>query len=213
MKRTRRAAMLVCAGVAVTLGLLGCSGTDQGGVTGGEVAGSMLGQIISDGLTNAKSETQREVLAKAQETGVISESDWKEANARYAECMNDKGYNAEIVYEGADAFLQTEEAAGQGDDQGAAPDGAVQEDGHECYDKTSAFINEAYSLINGGQSAVSPEEMQRAVLQCLIDRELVPADTTYEEFVADLEQNDGKQYSPQSTEEGDPFAACWMENS
>ncbi|PPG33176.1 hypothetical protein C5B97_00700 [Pseudoclavibacter sp. RFBB5] len=207
-------ARLMCTSVALlaAVALTGCAQADTSDEGMTQTGGSLtLEQLLDEGLANSKSDFQTEVLTAARESGEISEADWKEGNNLRLQCLQEKGFDAELLYEGAEVYLQTDADPGAASpDEG---DSELQAADLDCYEKTSAFINEAYSLINGGQSSVDPDEMQRAVLQCLIDRELVPADTTYEEFVADLEQNEGKQYSPQSTEANDPVAACWMENS
>lgn len=170
-----------------------------------------LTQLIEDGLAQAESEFQKEVLTKAKETGQISEADWKEANNRFKECMADLGRDVEIVYEGSRALVMeaTDTLDKKEMENGAAQ---RQQDNAACHKKTSGFINEVYEYINGN-SAGSADDMQRAVLNCLIERELVPADTTYEEFVTDLEQNDGKQYSPNGGENEEKITACWIENT
>lgn len=209
--RTRTCAVVLGAVMAFALG--GCASPAEP-VSSSVAEGSVtLEQIIDDGLAAAGSDFQTEVLTRAQETGAVSEEDWKEANNKFKDCMVDKGYEIELIYDGANVTTQTVADVGSGGEEQQADAEKRRADDQECYEKTSAFINEAYSLLNGGSVSVSADEMQRAVLQCLIDRELVPAETTYEEFVADLEQNEGKQFSPQGTEENDPVAACWMENS
>lgn len=194
------------------LGVSGCATTGTSSETGTAAGTSgqvTLEQIIADGLSDAKSDFQKEVLTKVQETGTISEADWKEANSMQAACMTEKGYPTEVIYEGTKVILKTEAAPGAGE----AESEAERADTIECYDKTSAYINEAYAYINGGPNQVDPDAVQRAVLQCLIDGGLVPAETSYEEFVADLQQNEGKQYSPAEGENADATAACWRENS
>lgn len=202
--------------VAVTL--TGCSqGVQeseqaQEALPQGSTESPSVDRLIEEGLANAKSDFQREVLTKVRDSGSLSEADWKEANTQRAQCLQDKGFAVEIIYDGADVLLQADVPAEDVGPSGAEDSGLSSAD-QECYEKTSAFINEIYSSLNGGAQSVDSDGVQRAVLQCLIDRELVPADTSYEEFVTDLEQNEGKQFSPQGTGDNDPIAACWTENS
>ncbi len=170
-----------------------------------------LTQLIEDGLAQAESDFQVDVLTKAKETGQISEADWKEANNRFKECMADLGRDVEIVYEGSRALVMEEaDTLNKDDMQGTSAD--RNQDTIQCQKKTNGFINEIYEYINGN-SAGSADDVQRAVLTCLIERELVPADTTYEQFVTDLEQNEGKQYSPSGGDNEDEITACWIENT
>lgn len=170
-----------------------------------------LTQLIENGLAQAGSEFQIEVLTKAKESGQISEADWKEANNRFKECMADLGRDVEIVYEGSRALVMEEaNTLNKNEMEGSAAD--RNQDTVQCQKKTNGFINEIYEYINGN-SAGSADDVQRAVLSCLIERELVPADTTYEQFVTDLEQNEGKQYSPSGGENEDEITACWIENT
>ena len=213
----RLATLFVLAGALL---MSGCAGTDPSPapsdaevIDGG--ANSTLDQLIADGRANAQSDFQKEVLQEAQQSGQISEEDWKEANNQYKECLVAKGYNVEVIYEGTDVLIQGEaETEGTVDEQKAAGEQRQQAD-RECYAKTSAFINEIYAYLNGGQQAggLDGDTVQRAVLACLIERDLVPEDTSYDEFVADLEQNGGKQFTPNGQENEEDIAACWVENT
>lgn len=213
MKRIEAKPQLWVVFVMAVTGLVGCA---QHGSVGDEARGENAGkleQVISDGLSAANSDWQVEVLSRAQESGNISEQDWKEANSRYLACVEDKGYSGEIIYEGAEAFLQTEVDPGLSEAEMVAEDMKTQVDTLECYDKTSAYINEAYLYLNGGLADTDVDSLQRAVLACLIDGDLVPKETTYEEFAADLEQNDGKQFMPNGQANETAIAKCWEENS
>lgn len=170
-----------------------------------------LAQLIEEGLAQAESDFQREVLTEAKETGQISEADWKEANNRFKECMADLGRDVEIIYEGSRALVMEE---ADGPDKQAMENNAAErnQENMQCHKKTSGFINEVYEYINGN-SGGSVDDVQRAVLNCLIERELIPADTTYEQFVTDLEQNEGKQYGPSGGDNEEEMTACWIENT
>ncbi|MDJ1370252.1 hypothetical protein C7K25_02495 [Gulosibacter molinativorax] len=217
--RRRFATILALAGALL---ITGCASTetdpapaspDANVIDGGNT--STLDLLISDGLANAQSDFQREVLQEARESGQISEDDWKEANNQYKACLVAKGYEVEVIYNGTDVLIQGEaETEGTVDEQKAAGELRQQAD-RECYEKTSAFINEIYSYLNGGQQAggLDGDTVQRAVLACLIDRDLVPSDTSYDGFLADLEQNGGKQFTPNGQENEEDIAACWVENT
>lgn len=177
----------------------------------GSVPSDTLEQMIADGLANAKSDFQREVLTKAKTTGEISEADWKEANNQNKECLAAKGFNVEILYEGTKVLVQHEINESETQAQAEEWNQATQ----TCYEKTSSFINEIYSYLAGDENGqgFDGDTAQRAVLACLIERKLVPADTSYDEFVADLEQNNGKQFSGQGQPNEKDFTQCWVENA
>lgn len=203
------------AGLALVsvLALAGCSSTppeprpSNSGSNGSET----LTQMIDTGLANAQSDFQEEVLTEAKKTGQISEADWKEANNRYKTCLTEQGFQVEIIYRGSTVQIQGE-VDGK---QTPADREARQKADLSCYQKTAAHINEIYAYLNddGSGNGLDGDTVQRAVLACLIDRELAPADTTYDEFVADLEQNDGKQFAPNGQDNEAEITKCWMENT
>ncbi len=219
MHTNHRRSIITGLALAFAVILTGCATADPDpGITGGAPAAESSGtldQLIADGLANAKSDFQRQVLEKAQETGQISEADWKEANNQHKECMAAKGYTIEIIYQGSRALVQGEaDNTGSVDEQKAAGERSQQAN-TECYEKTAAFINEIYAYLNGGQESggMDGDTVQRAVLACLIDRGLAPDNTSYDEFLADLEQNGGKQFAPNGQKNEAEIAKCWMENT
>ncbi|MFB9748107.1 hypothetical protein [Leifsonia shinshuensis] len=172
-------------------------------------AAPTLDSLISDGLRQAKSEFQKEVLTKARETGSISEADWKEANNRYKACLDEQGYAADLLYDGSKVLMAFDADSNESE----AAKKTRQAADLACYQKTSAFINEVYAYLNGGSDRPDADAVQRAVLACLIDRKLVPADTSYDQFLADLEQNEGKQFGAQSAADEEAVTKCWIENT
>lgn len=216
--RNRGFALIAALCVASALTLTGCTttpvppSTEPSAVSPGADGGTgALDKLIQDGLANAKSDFQKEVLKTAKDTGKISEADWKEANNRFKECLAAKGYQVELVFQGSKVLTQT--VADDGD-RSEADKQADAEASQECYEKTSAFINEVYALLaGGGQDKPDGDTTQRAVLACLIDRGLAPKGTSYDEFLADLEQG-GKQFTPQEgSSNQEAVAKCWIENT
>ena len=211
---------LATVGIIAVAFFTGCTsaGTSSGDASlpgaGGsnEKAGEtdVLDMLIEDGLANAKSDFQREVIAEAKKSGVISEADWKEANNRYVECLTLKGHKVELIYEGT-KVLTVEETSERESEQERQ---RRRRSDHECYEKTSAFINDIYTHLNGGPgSEKSGDEVLRAVFACLIDRELVPKDTTFDQFAADLQTNEGKAFGGEGEPNDEAFANCWKENT
>lgn len=165
-----------------------------------------LTQMIDEGLANAQSDFQRKVLEKAKKTGKISEADWKEANNQNKECMASLGYDIEITYEGSKVLMLMEAEGGEDDPANEKR----RQDSIECGDKTSAYINEIYSYLVGDQP--DGDEQLRAIFNCIIENELAPKDTTFDEFESDLEQNDGKQYGMSDDPDGAEITKCWTDN-
>lgn len=167
-----------------------------------------VSELIEDGLANAQSEFQREVLEKAQKSGTISEADWKEANNQFLDCMIDKGHDMELVYEGSQVMVRGEAGANEAPGGDEAEQTARQEDFSDCSAKTSDYINEIYSYLNSDGSTQDPEEIERAVYDCLIESEVIPKDTTFDEFSRELSSGEGTQVTDENTPEGE-YDACW----
>lgn len=196
--------------------LAGCSsspGAEEASTRTTPDDSDVLSEMIDRGLAESQSEFQTEVLTRAKSDGEISEADWKEANNRFKSCLSEQGYEVELLFQGSKvlttAVVEPDDMGGRGD-----PDDPEtkrqQEATGECYSKTSAHINEIYSYING-DGGFDGDQMQRAVLECLIDRGLAPKDTTYDEFVTDLEQQNGQGFHPDGGPNEDEIQACWIE--
>lgn len=165
----RRAA--ACLALVAAMALAGCAGSPSASPSAASNDGSSdaLTQMIDDGIAQAQSDFQKEVLTRAKETGTISEADWKEANNRYKACLSEQGIQAEIVYQGSKVQVQ---AVQSGKDTPESREASQKAD-LACYQKTSAFINEIYAYLNddGSGNGMDGDTAQRAVLKCLIDRQ------------------------------------------
>lgn len=188
----------------LTLLLSGCAGDSEVRVDESE---NTLQALIDDGLANAKSDFQKEVLNKAQKSGEISEADWKEANEQYKSCLIDAGQDVELVYEGSQVLVKGEvnEGGEPGDDEAQQRE---HEEDAECYEKTSMYINEIYAYLNDDGSEQNHEEVERAVYDCLIETGVIPKDTTFDEFSSELSKDEGPQISNEETPV-DEQAECW----
>lgn len=166
-----------------------------------------LQELIDDGLANAKSDFQKEVLNQAQKSGEISEADWKEANEQYKSCLIAAGQDVELVYEGAQVHVRGEAKEG-GDPTDEKAQQQEREQDIECYEKTSMYINEIYAYLNGDGSEHDSEEIERSVYDCLIETGVIPPETTFDEFSSELSKDEGPQISNEDTPE-DEQAECW----
>lgn len=172
-----------------------------------------LNEMIDRGLAESKSEFQTEVLTQAKSDGEISEANWKEANNLYKSCLSEQGYEVELIFQGSKVLTSGVADADDPGDPGNPDDPATkqrQQVDVECYSKTSAHINEIYDYLNGN-GGMDGDQVQRAVLQCLLDRGLVPEDTSYDEFLADLEQQNGLGFNPEGGPDEEKIRACWIE--
>lgn len=204
---------LIALTVVGGLALAGCAAStndQEAPPPSSSTSSDALEQLIEDGLAEAESDFQKEVLTKAKQSGEISEADWKEANNRYKSCLADQGYEVELVFQGSKVQTIRDAEEGETGDPNNPNTQKRQRIDIECYAKTSAFINEVYDYINGN-GGMDGDQMQRAVLQCLLDRGLVPKDTTYDEFLADLDQGDGQQFNPEGGPDEEQIMECWIE--
>lgn len=175
-------------------------------------ASGTLESLIADGLREAGSDFQRELLEQVRKTGELSEADWKEANNRYVACMAEHGRTIELVYQGATVLEREQADQGGLTDHEAAQDERIKTE-QECMMKTKAFINEVYAYLHGETNpgnSVDGETVERKILACLIERGLVPEDSTYEQFINDLNTNEGREFGGGSSEEA---GACWRDNT
>ncbi len=199
----------ICAALLCSLFLIGCSTLPAHPSGSTEDDSGVLGKMLDDGLANAPSEFQQEVLMKFKKSGVLGESEWKEANNRRKNCFIEKGYAAEVVYVGSNAQMRVEV---EGVETPAEQERRRQVD-VDCYQQTSAYINEIYDYLNGGSHRYEGDAVERAVFECLVKRELIPHHTKYDEFLSDLENNEGKQFSSNGSKNGEDFSRCWAENA
>ncbi|WP_029088612.1 hypothetical protein [Brevibacterium album] len=175
----------------------------------GSGADDTLAQLIDKGLEQVQSDFQREVLQKAKETGEVSEADWKEANNRLAQCAKDGGLEIELMYQGAEVQYISPAGTDSTEETRAKENELIL----ECEMKTNAFIKDAYAYLNGSQGPGEDYALERAVLACLIDKELVPEGTTLEQFLASMNNDDATSRTDESSTEGnEEYDACWREN-
>ncbi len=171
-----------------------------------------LNKLIDSVRNDVKSDFQKKILDKAKQTGEITESDWKEANNKFVTCMAELGASVQLQFDGARVqYLRDAETGTKRDDEAAKQKRADQH--LECYSKTSMGINEVYQYLNESSASTDGDEIQRAVLKCLIERKLVPESTTYDEFLADLQKDGPREFSPSGQENEEEIAKCWIENT
>lgn len=192
-----------CSAAADPDGSAPVSSTQQ--ADSGATEDANLATLIDRGLQEVQSDFQREVLQKAKDTGELSEADWKEANNRFVQCAEDGGLEVELMYQGAEVQYISPAGEDSTEEQRAMENELVL----ECEMKTNAFIKEVYAYLNQSGGSGEDYAMERAIMACLVDRDLAPEDITFEQFMADLETGTS-EFAPGASEE---HAACWMENS
>ena len=192
MRSKRLTTRFVMAGfLAVTLSSCAAVLEDSAGAPTGEHAASAwnaesyLNGIANDAINDPEvDESQKEVLKRFVQSGDISESDWKESNNRYVDCMAGQGYAVQVEYLGekTQTVAQFEPDADEADMQ-IARDADM-----ECGIKTSLFVNQLYAEINRPGGPMDPLDSDRSIHQCYIDRDIIPADVTFEQFEAEIQK-------------------------
>jgi hypothetical protein len=193
--------------------LVGCAAADgAAGDPTTSVAPLLVAYIDSlfedpDGMTDF----QRDILLRARQTGAVSEADWKEANNLTVACLQERGFPTEVSYEGAETIFQTFPDPQQTDEQRAQMRAAIT----DC-SKLSVQVNSLYRYIYGDPANQDPNHVPRAIYDCLIEADLIPESTAYEEFFADFSSQGGTEsgsgegetslYGP---DRGPGFQECW----
>ncbi len=162
--------------------------------------------MIDNGIAQAGSDFQKDVLTRAKQSRQISEADWKEANTRYEKCMREAGLDVEVIYEGSRVLVQSNTVDPKSGERSEADKKADL----DCYKKTSAHINEVYFYLNSGGEAGNLSDHHKVILKCLKDKNLVPADTTLEQFEAKLKEGNG-EFTGEGQDKQNEFAKCWEE--
>lgn len=200
---TTRTSVLAAAVLTSAVFLGGCSAQPT---APNDNTSDALQEMIADGLANAPSDFQQEVLAEAQKSGEISEASWKEANEQYQSCLTDLGRNVELVYVGAQVQIRGEVEADEAIDEASRQ--KEREEDTACYEKTSMYINEIYAYLHDDSAEEENDQLERAVYACLIETKVIPKDTTFEEFSAELAAGGDTKFSDSNTP-ADPYDPCW----
>ncbi|MDR0592314.1 MAG: hypothetical protein LBG60_03450 [Bifidobacteriaceae bacterium] len=190
--RSRRLAGVCLVGV-LALASGSCANAPESSpatASGGSAASDWTADAYLDGIANdaindpAVDEPQKDVLKRFVQSRDISESDWKESNSRYVVCMAGKGYAVHVDYLGEKTQTVTEfEPAADEAELQAARDADL-----ECGIKTSLFVNQLYAEINRPGGPMDPLDSDRSIHQCYIDRGIIPADVSFEQFEAEIQK-------------------------
>ncbi|MDR1187650.1 MAG: hypothetical protein LBK95_09380 [Bifidobacteriaceae bacterium] len=165
-------------------------------------ADAWLDALANDGINDpATGEAQKELLRRFLEERTIGEADWKEANSRYVSCMAAKGYTAEVQYLGEttqvlqDAPMDADEAYLEGSRMAD----------QDCAAAESAYVNSVYSEINRPGGPMDPQETDRSIRQCYIDKGIIPEDVTFEQWLAEgqkyLDMSNGNEEAQKCIED------------
>ena len=131
---------------------------------------------FDQGIQDATTDFERDVLADH----VITHEEWSEARLRYARCVDDLGFRADLNPDGTSGV---EFIGVPLDDEDALEAASKQADG--CQVGTGAIIDPLYSMVAGNPTH---EDINQLVVQCLIRHDRVSADYTLEQLNIDIEK-------------------------
>ncbi|MDR1449812.1 MAG: hypothetical protein LBI84_06380 [Propionibacteriaceae bacterium] len=169
-----------------------------------------MADVIARGLAADPDDFSAQVLQQAQQTGQISEADWKQANANWISCIKSLGFEADVFYEGTNVtyHVALSNEVSQMDEAGRA---AVRQTIRQtCDERTNTYVNMAYDSLYRESWKNDPRQVDERVIACLQQAGLASETLTYEELEADLAAGEASRYGPSSS---DAAQACWRDNS
>ena len=186
--------VVAAAGVlSVVLGLGACSmpgsgnagASDGGSSSSSSSSGSSSYEAeLKQALQSASSDFERGVLERAVKAGRISESDYREANEKYQECMAAKGDDVEFDTDQSTGLMQEHMNT---DDN---------------YDSANLQIRDLYERMVQNPSNADEIEL---VVGCLKRRKLVPDSFTKQDYLTEMGKPEGSSKLDTSS---DAFSQC-----
>lgn len=199
--------VVAAAGVlSVVLGLGACSmpGSGNAGASDGGSSSSSSSSGLSSyeaelkqALQSASSDFERGVLERAVKAGRISESDYREANEKYQECMAAKGDDVEFDTDQSTGLMQEHMNTDDNYDSAKA-----NEDSMACAKGTNLQIRDLYERMVQNPSNADEIEL---VVGCLKRRKLVPDSFTKQDYLTEMGKPEGSSKLDTSS---DAFSQC-----
>lgn len=185
--------VVAAAGVlSVVLGLGACSmpgsgnagASDGGSSSSSSSSGSSSYEAeLKQALQSASSDFERGVLERAAKAGRISESDYREANEKYQECMAAKGDDVEFDTDQSTGLMQEHMNTDDNYDSAKA-----NEDSMACAKGTNLQIRDLYERMVQNPSNADEIEL---VVGCLKRRKLVPDSFTKQDYLTEMGKPEG----------------------
>ena len=152
---------------------------------------------LKQALQSASSDFERGVLERAVKAGRISESDYREANEKYQECMAAKGDDVEFDTDQSTGLMQEHMNTDDTYDSAKA-----NEDSMACAKGTNLQIRDLYERMVQNPSNADEIEL---VVGCLKRRKLVPDSFTKQDYLTEMGKPEGSSKLDTSS---DAFSQC-----
>lgn len=152
---------------------------------------------LQQALQSATSDFERTVLKRAIDAGKISESDYREANERYQQCMVSKGDNIEFTTDQSTGLMQESMSADDGYDSEK-----VTADSMECARGTNLLIRDLYERMATNPTNADEIEL---IVDCLKRKKIVPQSFTKQDYLTESAKPQGSSQLDTSSNE---FAQC-----
>lgn len=167
----------------------GNSGSGTSGLQASSThAGGKLAASLKDYLTNMNakvqkdssvSDSQKQIMEKSANNGVISAADYEAAWNNYKNCMTDRGYSTPVLRKFPNGMYQLPGINGKGGTQ--EQQNRLSSDSPYCLDSEVTAVDTAYSVQIGNPGLLSdPDE---AMVDCFHKTGLVPASYTAQQWL------------------------------
>ncbi len=148
---------------------------------------------LKQALQSATSDFEKQVLKKAIKTGKISDSDYREANEKYQQCMISKGDPITFSTDQSTGLMQESMNV---DDQNYDSD-KVNSDSIACAEGTNLLIRDLYERMATNPSNSDEIEL---IVSCLKRKKLVPESFTKQDYLTESAKPDGSSKLDTSSE-------------
>lgn len=148
---------------------------------------------LKQALQSATSDFEKQVLKKAIKTGKISDSDYREANEKYQQCMISKGDPITFSTDQSTGLMQESMNV---DDQNYDSD-KVNSDSIACAEGTNLLIRDLYERMATNPSNSDEIEL---IVSCLKRKKLVPESFTKQDSLTESAKPDGSSKLDTSSE-------------
>lgn len=148
---------------------------------------------LKQALQSATSDFEKQVLKKAIKTGKNSDSDYREANEKYQQCMIAKGDPITFSTDQSTGLMQESMNV---DDQNYDSD-KVNSDSIACAEGTNLLIRDLYERMATNPSNSDEIEL---IVSCLKRKKLVPESFTKQDYLTESAKPDGSSKLDTSSE-------------
>lgn len=148
---------------------------------------------LKQALQSATSDFEKQALKKAIKTGKISDSDYREANEKYQQCMIAKGDPITFSTDQSTGLMQESMNV---DDQNYDSD-KVNSDSIACAEGTNLLIRDLYERMATNPSNSDEIEL---IVSCLKRKKLVPESFTKQDYLTESAKPDGSSKLDTSSE-------------